>query len=240
LELGLDELVSTVDRSIYPVEDYPYGQWSYMKFYETDFEKATAWYESDVRAALRAFRGIGDPATYQKPARTANVSQDGGWFGGIAKPDPRWREIPADKIVLDDATFDEFATGMEKTGFWGANAWYANHARNREYSHRDLPEDGYLKMPILCVHAKWDGVCATESNPKTCKASVTENHLSSTDHALGEKMRHYCKNLKEAVIEASHWVGEEKPAQTSAAISRWLVEECPEYWPVQWFGTSRL
>lgn len=117
LELGLEELLKTVDRALYPEDAYPYGQWSYMNFYEEDFERATAWFEADIRAFLRLQRGKGDPASYGKPARTANVSRDGGWFGGIAKPKPEWRQIPIEKTVLDEETFEELATAMEKTGF---------------------------------------------------------------------------------------------------------------------------
>ena len=39
---------------------------------------------------------------------------------------------------------------------------------------------------------------------------------------------------KETVVEASHWVAEEKPLEDNAAIARWLVEECPDYWPKGW------
>ena len=53
LELGLPHLLSTVDRTLYPVDKFPYGQWSYQKFYETNFEDVTAWFDADPEAVLR-------------------------------------------------------------------------------------------------------------------------------------------------------------------------------------------
>ena len=172
-----------------------------------------------VRAFLRQQRGQGNPASHGQPAPTANVSKDGGRAGGIAKPDPAWQRIPIENTVYDsEETFDEFATAMEKTGFWPADAWYLNHERNRAYSLGKWKNNGYLDMPALFVHAKYDGVCATDINPRICA-----------------NMREKCRNLKEVLIEASHWVGEERPAETNAAIARWLVEKCADVWPAQWY-----
>jgi soluble epoxide hydrolase / lipid-phosphate phosphatase len=89
IEHGLDELIRTVDRSVYPENEYPYGQWSYQKYYETNFEDASNFFDSDIRGCLRAFRMKGDPTQHGKPATiTATVVRDGGWFGGAEKPDP--------------------------------------------------------------------------------------------------------------------------------------------------------
>lgn len=218
LELGLEELLKTVDREVYPEDEYPFGQWSYMNFYETNFEDASNFFDSDIRAICRLLRGKGNPEVYGKPAMiTANVTKDGGWLGGMPKPDPKWREIPVENLVLDEEMFDEFASAMEKGSFWTADAWYSNHARNRAYSLNKWKNNGNLDMPVLFVHAKWDAVCATENTPKLCK-----------------NMREKCRNLKESVIEASHWVAEEKPMEVNAALARWLVEECPDYWPKSW------
>jgi soluble epoxide hydrolase/lipid-phosphate phosphatase len=211
LEYGLAELIGTVDRDIYPEAEYPYGQWSYQKFYETDFEKAVAMFDSDIRAVTRVLRTKGDPDRVGKPAITANVVKDGGWFGG-KKPDPAWRDMPIEATVFEDEeSFDELASAMEKTGFWGADAYYANHSRNRTYVLENRKNDGYLDMPVLFIHAAYDTVCETD-NPRVC-----------------ERMRQYCRNLKEKTIDASHWVAEEKPMEVNAAIARWLVEECPDY-----------
>ena len=127
LELGLEELLKYVNRDIYPAEECPFGQWSYMNFYEESFEKATEWFEADIASFLRLGYRKGNPASYGKPAHTATVTKDGGWAGGIPKPDPNWKEIPISKTVLDEEIYGELVNCMKKTGMWGADAWYYNH-----------------------------------------------------------------------------------------------------------------
>jgi soluble epoxide hydrolase/lipid-phosphate phosphatase len=64
-------------------------------------------------------------------------------------------------------------------------------------------------------------VCATAQNPQ-----------------LTANMRRLCKNLKEAKVDASHWVAEEKPAEVNATIAKWLMEEVKGIWPAEWAGDS--
>src|SRR5262249_5797253 len=40
IELGLDNVISLVDRSVYPESEYPAGQWDYMRHYEENFAEA--------------------------------------------------------------------------------------------------------------------------------------------------------------------------------------------------------
>lgn len=71
-----------VNRDMYPEDKFPWAQWSYQKFYEDEFEKATAWYEKDAAAFIRAGYAKGKPDSLGKPAITSNVNEVGGWFGG--------------------------------------------------------------------------------------------------------------------------------------------------------------
>lgn len=215
LDRGLEELIKYVNRDIYPADEYPFGQWSYMRFYETSFEKATEWLEADIASFLRKMYSKGDPAGYGKPAAQATVMRDGGRAGGSPKPDPNWKHIPISDTVLDEETYAELVTSMRKTGFWGADAWYINHQRNREYSLRS-EDNGYLRMPVLFIGARFDPVCDT---------SISR---------LCEPMRKHCANLTECTIDSGHWVAQEKPAETNAAISRWLIESCETSWPGYW------
>ena len=87
-------LVPLVDRSVYPEAEYPAGQWDYQLFYEESFDRARAAFEADVRGTVKAlFRG-GSPRGKGKPARTARVRRDGGWFGGLGAR-PRCRSTPS-------------------------------------------------------------------------------------------------------------------------------------------------
>lgn len=152
LELGLEEAIPTVDRDIYPEAEFPYGQWSYQKFYETDFEKASAFFDADIPAFLRASRTKGNPDAVGKPAPLAFVARDGGWMGGAEKPDPKYRHIPLEYTVYEsEDSYNEFVEAMEKTSFWPADAWYANHKLNRAYTLGNRKNDGNLEFPVLFV-----------------------------------------------------------------------------------------
>ena len=158
----------------------------------------------------------GSAKTYGLPAATARVVEDEGWLGGVGKPDPKWRDIPIGKIALDEETLREVVRAMGRTGFWGGDAYYFNHERNAKYAEEEGVNGGVLEMPCLFVEAKWDAISDTR-NERFC-----------------EGMRRYCVDLTETSIEAGHWVAEEKPTETTAAIVRWLVQRCPQHWPGFW------
>lgn len=152
LEHGLEGLVKTVDRDIYPEDEFPHGQWSYQKFYETDFEKASAFFDADIPAFLRASRTKGDPSALGKPSPLAFVAKDGGWMGGAEKPDPKLRHIPLEYTVYEsEESYNEFVEAMEKTGFWPGDAWYSNHARNHAYAMEKRKNNGNVEFPVLFV-----------------------------------------------------------------------------------------
>jgi soluble epoxide hydrolase/lipid-phosphate phosphatase len=152
LELGLEEAFKTVDRDLYPEDKYPYGQWSYQVFYEQNFEQASAFFDSDIPAFLRASRVKGNPEAASKPAPLATIVEDGGWMGGAEKPDPKFRHIPLEMTVYEsEEVFQEFVAAMEKTGFWPGDAWYLNHKRNRAYTLEKRKNDGVIDFPVLFV-----------------------------------------------------------------------------------------
>src|SRR5689334_18123744 len=78
---GVQTLVPLVDRKVYPAETYPVGQWDYHLHYEESFAQASAAFEADPRATVKALFRKGNPAARGKPARIASVRRDGGWFG---------------------------------------------------------------------------------------------------------------------------------------------------------------
>ncbi|KAF4772903.1 hypothetical protein HER10_EVM0005356 [Colletotrichum scovillei] len=212
LDLGLNTILALVDRQVYPEDQYPYGQWDYMRHYEEDFEKAIAWYEKDIEGINKALWQPGKPVHPPKPTFTSTVRKDGGWFGGIPQP-PSPDQIPAP--LLEGEVFDEFTKAMKKTGYWPGSAYYMNHERNHEFNSK-APNDGKFDKPALLIHAAFDYVCETKTT------------------RLAEPMRQACSNLTEVTIQAGHWANMEKPAETSAALSRFILEEVPDYWPGFW------
>ncbi|KAJ2974765.1 hypothetical protein NQ176_g5879 [Zarea fungicola] len=211
LELGLGELTRTVNRDIYPEADYPYGQWSYQKYYEESFQQATDWMERDIRGFLKALFQTPKAVDRTKPARTSTVLRDGGWFGGIEKPPPE-AALP-DDICMSPELFQEVASAMEKTGFFPGNSWYMHHEENHKYNTEMSANDGRLDMPVLFIHATKDLVCDTITS------------------SLAEEMREKCSALTEATIDSGHFLPLEKPALLMSELVRWMVKSVPDWWP---------
>ena len=152
IELGLEELVKTIDRDLYPEDQYPYGQWSYQAYYERAFEEASSFFDADIPALLRASRVKGRPGSENEVSPLAHVDKDGGWLGGGEKPDPKFRYIPLEMTVYEsEESFQEFVAAMEKTGFWPGDAWYSNHAANRRYTLEKRKNEGNIDFPVLFV-----------------------------------------------------------------------------------------
>ncbi len=78
-------LLALVDRSVYPEQEFPAGQWEYQLFYEENFPAATKAFETNVTNTVKALFRKGNPAGKGKPSRTALVRRDGGWFGGAGQ-----------------------------------------------------------------------------------------------------------------------------------------------------------
>lgn len=145
-----------------------------------------------------------------------------------------WRQIPIEAMSIDEELYQELSTAMQRTSFWGANAWYSNHDQNKvrpcsssfglrsnsltppsqAYFEKSAKNDGYLYMPTLFIEATWDTVCDTKHS------------------RLGEAQSKYCTNLTEASIDCGHWVPQEAPEKVNAILARWLVESVKEHWPV--------
>jgi len=211
LEFGHDDILQYTNRTIYPADQYPYGQWDYQVYYEKEPEKATKFFESNVTNVVTLLYSHTDPATYGKPAFTARVTHDGGWFGGAASPP----DVPRSISFLDDEVFKAETEALTRNGFFGATAYYLNHDVNRAYSLKSV-NGGVLTVPTLFIEARYDPVCSTATS------------------RLAEPMRKYIKHLTETSIEAGHWVNLEKPLETNAALSRWLATTLPSYWPWYW------
>lgn len=216
IEMGLDHLVSSVDRSIYPEEEYPYGQWDYMAYYEEAFEECVKSYEVNLAGFCKwVYSRPPEPDGYSaadafKPAMTATTRRNRGKFGGTSAPAPE--KLPAP--LLEGEVFDTFVRATEKTGLWGGSAYYMNHKANAAYNGQ-APGGGRLgkDRPVLFVHAKFDFVCATLTT------------------RIVDPMRRACENLTEVTIQAGHNVHFEKAEEVNAVVARFLVEEAKEIWP---------
>lgn len=215
LELGLEEVVPLINRETYPEDKYPYGQWDYQDFYEKHFDKATDFFDADPEAFLRAGTANTNPGSenYGKPAAFANVTRDGGWLGGIPAPLPEWRQIPSESSIMGKDIIDQLIPAMKKTGFYAADSYYMNHARNRAFNLSHQKHEGYFHKPLLFIEGKWDNICDTVMG------------------RLPEPMRKYATKLTWTSIASGHFVAQEAPVETNAAIAKWLATEVENYWP---------
>lgn len=214
-ELGLGHLVSLVDRTIYPEDQYPFGQWDYMKYYEESFDKCVADFEANIPGLSKILLAGPPPEGYSpevmsKPAFTAAVRKNGGLFGG--GPAPPAEALPTPLHAGE--VFDTFCQVTEETGVWGGSAYYMNHKANEVYNSQ-APNGGRLgkDKPVLFIHAKFDAIGATLGT------------------RLSEPMREACENLTEVTVAAGHNVHWEKPIEVNAAIARFLAQEAEENWP---------
>lgn len=197
---GLDFLITLVDRRVYPEDEYPAGQWDYMRHYEENFDEACAPMDANPRTFIKAIFRAGDPNSVNQPAATAAVRAQGGWLGGLAEaPD-----MPRDDRIIDEQELDTYAGFLQQNGFFGPNSWYTNHAANAEYF-AEAKHDGRLAMPVLFLHARYDAVCETVNS------------------RLAEPMRERCSELEEVIIDSGHWMAQEKPMDVNRALARWLL-----------------
>jgi len=203
---ALENLVALVDRSIYPEDQYPAGQWDYQFFYEESFDKACKTFDANVRNVVKALFRKGNPDAVGKPSRTASIRKSGGWFGGGACPD-----LPRDADVLTEADLETYTMALERNGFFGPDSWYMNHKTNTEYAKR-AKNGGRLAMPVLFLHGAYDQTCETMTS------------------RLAEPMRRDCDDLTEVVVNSGHWMAQEQPIAVNAALAKWLATKLPDYW----------
>ena len=196
----LPHLVALVDRERYPAAEYPVGQWDYWLFYRECFTRAAQDFEADIAATLALLYQSGTPEMVQKPAFTAHIRANGGWFGA----ERRAPAVPRDTALLSQADFNRLVAAFRTTGFSGADAWYMNDAANIAYAGQ-APDFGRLSLPLLYIHAAWDPVCETVTS------------------SLAEPMRQDCADLTEATIDGGHEIMLDQPAAVNAAIAQWLA-----------------
>lgn len=205
--LTVETALPLADRTLYPEDRFPAAQWDYMMFYRENFEAASAAFEADIPATVRALFRAGDPAGRGQPAITAQVRAQGGWFGPRLPPPA----MPRDESVLSEVDESRYVAALEATGFFGADSWYMNGEANRTFATR-ARANWRLQMPVLFLHAAHDYVCET------------------MDSRLAEPMRAHCANLSEAVIGSGHWMAQEKPDRVNAELAKWLSVQISGLW----------
>jgi pimeloyl-ACP methyl ester carboxylesterase len=202
-----ERIIPLADRKVYPEDRFSAAQWDYQLFYRENFAAARAGFEGNVRATVRALFRTGDPSGKGKPARTAFVRSNGGFFGA-SKSAP---DLPRDAAVLTEEDEHQYSAALERNGFFGPDSWYMNGDANAAFAER-ARANWRLMTPVLFLHAAYDYVCET------------------IDSRLADPMRANCANLSEATISSGHWMAQEKPIDVNAALARWLALQFPPLW----------
>lgn len=196
---ALRTIVPLVDRTIYPADQYPDGQWDYYRYYTTHFKAAVADLDADLAASLASIFRPGNPAGIGKLSPNATVTRNGGRFGAAHRASP----TEPDPALWPPADFDVLVRAFKAHGFRPSCAWYMNDDANTAYA-RKAPDGGRLSQPVLFVNGDFDQICTITGNRQ------------------GDPMRAACPDLTVTSLPAGHWLPLECKAEHIEAIRSWL------------------
>ena len=196
---ALSTLVPLVDRTIYPADQYPDGQWDYYRYYTENFRSAVGDLDADKAASLASIYRRGDPASIGKPSPNAVVTQKGGRFGATHRAPP----TQPDPALWPAADFAVLVSTFEAHGFRAPCAWYLNDDANIAYAHR-APNGGRILKPMLFVNGDFDAINTIHGNRS------------------GDPMRAACADLSVISLQGAHWLPVERKAELVQAIRTWV------------------
>lgn len=196
----LDVLVSHVNREIYPLDKYSYGQWGYWAYQVFHADESDAQLDADVAASIKLI--------FQRTSvELFGTNTD----GQIIVPPLGWtpmieymKDKPIASTVLCEGDYWAYVASAKRNGFGSINSYYRNCTRNAAYAATAV-NGGRIHLPVLFIHARFDRSCQTVNSD------------------MAEPMRAYCSDLVEVEVEAGHWLQQERPAEVSAALVEWLA-----------------
>ncbi|KAF2029432.1 alpha/beta-hydrolase [Setomelanomma holmii] len=201
IELGLKHIVGLVNRDLYPEDEYEYGQWEYMRYYELHTGESVKSFDDHVEKITKVLYAKGGRHEPGKPAMTSRILREGGWFSGHPEALP---DVPLEATSLDESLYGNLLKSHKKHGFFPPTAYYLNHDANAEYA-KSEKNGGVLEFPVLYIDAKLDSICTPSAAPK-----------------YAEEQAKYVKDLTYETIEAAHWVQLERPKEVNEALEKWL------------------
>ena len=196
---ALPNLLPLIDRTLYPADNYPDGQWDYWRFYLTHFEQAVRDMDADVEATLASLYQKGDPASVGKVSPSALVTANGGRYGAAH----RAPATAPDYTLWPQPDFEALVAAFQKTGFRPCNSLYLNDDANIAYA-RTAVNNGKLSQPVLFVNDEYE--------------PFSNINLSS----VGEPMRSACSSLTVIDQPAGHWLPLERKSELTETIRSWV------------------
>ena len=104
LDRGLATLVTYVNREVYPQDEFPFGQFDYMAYFEESFAEVTALFDAAPDRVVRALYRPGDPSMLRGRSPRSTVRRDGGWFGGADGASRRCTATPTSSTTRSMTT----------------------------------------------------------------------------------------------------------------------------------------
>ncbi|KAF1947154.1 alpha/beta-hydrolase [Clathrospora elynae] len=203
IELGLDFLKANINRDIYPENEYEWGQFDYMRYYELHPEESAKSFAGNIDTITKIMYMKHDASKWGQPSPTSRIQKDGGWFGGHPEALP---DIPLEYTSLDESLLANLIKSHTQHGFFPPTAYYLNHQANAEYA-KSEKNGGVLEFPVLYIDAKHDAICSPSVTPK-----------------MAESQAQFTKMLTYVTVESAHWVQLEKPKEVNEALEQWLVK----------------
>ena len=160
---------------------------------------AEAEFDADPRRFLR---------TMLYSAGAQGMAHAGPLISDAPREGTRFQDIltPAPDVLppwITEADVDVYAAAFEKGGFFGPCSYYRNMDANWERSH-DIPASVYT-MPTGFLTGALDPVALMMPNAAEEMAAALPDYRGTT-----------------VVADAAHWVQQEKPAETNAALLSFL------------------
>ncbi|MEJ8310586.1 alpha/beta hydrolase [Agrobacterium larrymoorei] len=199
---ALPTLVALIDRTIYPADEYPDGQWDYYRYYTTNFQAAVSDLDAEKAASLASIYRSGDPTSMGKPSANALVTRKGGRFGKAH----RAPQIKPDPALWPAADFTALVEAFDAHGFRPPCAWYLNDATNIAYARR-APNGGQILKPVMFVNGEYDQINTINGN------------------RYGDPMRAACTDLTIVNLLGAHWLPLERKPEVVQAIRTWLQDK---------------
>ena len=197
---SLPNFLPLVDRTIYPADRYPFGQWDYMQYCNEHFTKAVRDFEANTPRVVDMFYTPGSPDAVGKPTPLASIRAQGGWF-------PPGRTPPATapgRTLLAAGDRAVMLAAFARNGFSGPCAWYLNDRANIAYA-AEARDYGRVALPALFLGGQWDTVCDT-----------AHGHFA-------EPMREDCSDLTEIELPAGHMLMLERSDEVNHRIAGWIA-----------------
>jgi len=172
---------------------------NYIVYHNEPGGVAEAEYDANPRGLIsRLYLGISGSADIEPPKVTDPLRSAGGWIDRLGAP----IRLP-DWLTENDLSY--IVSQFEKAGFRGGVNYYRNFHRNWEIT--EHLSDAKIGIPTLFIAGEEDFVIG----------GASEEQLSAS-------MGRVVPDLRDVVIipEAGHWVQQEAPAETTAAMLEFL------------------